>query len=362
LHLGTATGRDVLRQAELLAPLLDRLAEVDRLVLLGDSLELRHRPVREVLSASQPVLAAIGEALGPQGEVVIVPGNHDHHLLAGWIDRRGRAEQASGLGLESAVDWHSGETLAAVAASLGRPNVRASYPGVWLRDDVYATHGHYADRHTTVPMFERIGAGAMARVVREPCGGPQRAEDYEAVLAPIYAWIHAVAQTGGPKLGGSSHGASAQAWRTLSGGRGRTADRRARLRRRGLLIAFPALLAALNRAGIGPLRADISGPELRRAALRAFGEVVARLRVPAGQVIFGHTHRAGPIAGDDRSEWRSPAGGRMLNTGCWVHEPGFLGPRPDQSPYRAGFCTLLDPEGPATLVNLLDRVTGPTRA
>ena len=27
--------------------------------------------------------------------------------------------------------------------------VRAAYPGVWLRDDVYATHGHYGDRHTT---------------------------------------------------------------------------------------------------------------------------------------------------------------------------------------------------------------------
>ena len=61
---------------------------------------------------------------------------------------------------------------------------------------------------------------------------------------------------------------------------------------------------ALNRAGLGPLRADISGPELRRGALRAFGEVLTRLRVDAPHVIFGHTHRAGPLPADDRYEWR----------------------------------------------------------
>ena len=30
-----------------------------------------------------------------------------------------------------------------------------AYPGVWLRPDVYATHGHYVDLHITVPSFER---------------------------------------------------------------------------------------------------------------------------------------------------------------------------------------------------------------
>ena len=40
-----------------------------------------------------------------------------------------------------------------------------AYPGVWLREDVYALHGHYSDLHATVPTFERIAAGAMARFV-----------------------------------------------------------------------------------------------------------------------------------------------------------------------------------------------------
>ena len=107
---------------------------------------------------------------------------------------------------------------------------------MWLRDDVYATHGHYADRHTTVPILERLGAGVLARVVGQRGRRARRsAEDYEAMLAPMYAWIHAVAQTGGPDLGRSSHGTSARAWGALAQGRAAAA-----WRRRALVAAFPS--------------------------------------------------------------------------------------------------------------------------
>jgi hypothetical protein len=356
----------VLRQADSRSALLGALADgVDRLVLLGDVLELRQGPVRDALAEAAPVLSELAEALGPDGEVVIVPGNHDHHLLAGWLERRARKDVPPALGLEQAAEWQDGEPLAAVASALALAgHVRVAYPGVWLRADVYAMHGHYADRHTTVPMFERLGAGAMARIVRQPDGGPRATEDYEAILAPIYAWLHAVAQVGGPYLGASSHGASTQAWRTLEGGLDRRRDggspRRVRWRRRAIVAAFPVLIAALNRAHIGPLRTDISGPELRRAALRAMGEVVDRLGIDARHVIFGHTHRAGPLPGNDPVEWRAPSGAALTNTGCWVHEPSFLGPRPAESPYRAGFAVRLGDAGPPELVNLLDPV--PARA
>jgi hypothetical protein len=352
-----------LRRPRLLAALLEQLSDVERLVLLGDVLEFRHGPLRDALVAAQPIIAAIGEALGPGREVVIVPGNHDHHLIGGWSERRALGGPPRPLELETAVDWGPGDPLAEIASWLGPADVRAAYPGVWLRDDVYATHGHYCDRHTTVPMFERIGAGAMARIVGEPAGGPRRTEDYEAILAPIYSWLHAIAQSGGPKLGTSSHGASAQAWHVLGsgtetgGGRGLR-----RLRRRALIAGFPAAVFALNRSGLGPVSADISGPQLRTAALRAFGEVVTRLGVHARQVIFGHTHRAGPLPGDDPVAWRAPFGAGLLNTGSWVHEPGFLGSRPTESPYRAGFSVRLNEQGPAELANLLDPVTAPAPA
>ncbi|MGB0094259.1 MAG: hypothetical protein WBP81_17230, partial [Solirubrobacteraceae bacterium] len=99
--------------------------------------------------------------------------------------------------------------------------------------------------------------------------------------------------------------------------------------------------------------------ELRRAALRAFGEVLARLDISAAHVLFGHTHRAGPLPRDDRSEWRGPTGRAVLNTGSWVHEPAFLGAAPSESPYRPGFCARLGAEGPPELSCLLDGVRSP---
>jgi hypothetical protein len=329
--------------------LLQALSGCDRLVLLGDVLELRQGPVREALAGARDILGEIAAALGPGRQIVIVPGNHDHHLLAAWLERRAGTSAPPPLGLQSAVVWQAGDPLATVVGWLAPAEVEVAYPGVWLRPDVYAMHGHYADRHTTVPTLERLGAGVMARIVDEPAGGPQRAEDYEAILAPLYAWMYALAQNGGAALGAGSHGASAHAWRALSERGGRRG-----VRRRTLVAAFPAVIATLNRAQIGPLKADLSAAELRRAGLRAIGAVVASLGVRAGHVIFGHTHRAGPLAGDDRSEWRTSAGAALINTGCWVHEPSFLGRAPQRSPYRAGFAVRLDDDQPPELVNLLD--------
>ncbi len=302
------------------------------------------------------MLGEIGAALPAGAEVVIVPGNHDHELLAGWFERRRRSALTPALGLESGVDWRPGEALDALAGSLEPAEVRVAYPGVWLRDDVYATHGHYSDRHTTVPLFERLAVGAMARIVGEAADGPRSAEDYEAAQAPLYAWIHSVAQHGGARLGRGSHGVSTQAWSTL------TARRRRGVRQRAIAAGFPLAVAALNRAGLGPLRADISGAALRSGGLHAFGEVLRRLEVRAPHVVFGHTHRAGPLLSDDLREWQAPTGSRLLNSGCWVHEPAFLGSRPSKSPYRAGFSVAIEDQGSPRVANLLDGFTAPVPA
>ncbi len=310
--------------------------------------------MRDALAAATPVLAEIGDALGPGRQVLIVPGNHDHHLLDAWLERGARRGPRPPLGLESAVDWRAGEPLATVARALGPVDVEARYPGVWLREDVYALHGHYADRHTTIPMFERLGAGAMARLLGRPAAEARTAEDYEAVLGPIYAWLHAVAQGGGPARGGDggsgeSAGASARVWREMSRG-----PRQGGWRRRALMLGFPVGIATLNRAGLGPLTRDIHGAALRRAPLLALGEVLRCLGIDAEQVIFGHTHRAGPLPADDPGEWVSPTGARLLNTGSWTHEPVFLGRDPGSSPYRPGFAVSVPDAGAPELVNLLD--------
>jgi hypothetical protein len=324
------------------------VADVDRLVLLGDLIELRHGPERDALVSSREPLIALGAALPPAAEVVIVPGNHDHQLLAPWLERRSRDGPPSRLGLETEVEVAPGDALATLAEWLGPTRVRVSYPGLWLRPDVYATHGHYADLHLTMPTLERLAAGVMGRIVGLPPGGPVSAEEYEAALVPMYAWIHALAQRIAPELGGALHGGSVRGWKALTGTGRRT------LRGRAMAAAFPLGIAALNRTGIGPLRADLSGAALRQAGLYGIERSLQRLQVRAPYVVFGHTHRAGPLAGDDRSEWRTAVGTELINSGCWVAEPSFLGPDPGRSPYRVGFAVVVDDEGPPVLVNLLD--------
>ena len=49
LHLGTRLGRDVLRHPEALAVLLDAFDGIDRLVLLGDVIELAEGRPRQAL-------------------------------------------------------------------------------------------------------------------------------------------------------------------------------------------------------------------------------------------------------------------------------------------------------------------------
>src|SRR3954466_1344315 len=81
LHLGGRTGADVLRKPEAREPLLAAVRGIDRLVLLGDVLELRHGPPREALTASEPFFRELARALDPSAEVVLVAGNHDHQTI-----------------------------------------------------------------------------------------------------------------------------------------------------------------------------------------------------------------------------------------------------------------------------------------
>jgi hypothetical protein len=143
-----------------------------------------------------------------------------------------------------------------------------------------------------------------------------------------------------------------RAWRAL-GGHGGGSSPAHKLRRLALAGAFPLAVAALNRAGLGPLRTDISTAELRRAGLRAMGEVADRLGLGDAHVVFGHTHRAGPFPGDPESEWRGRAGARLVNSGCWTYNSVFLTPTPGESPYWPGTCVLVEDSGPPVLKRLL---------
>jgi hypothetical protein len=220
---------------------------------------------------------------------------------------------------------------------------------VWLRDDVYAIHGHYSDLHTTVPTFERLAAGAMARwVVHLPEQGA-RPDDYEAALAPIYAFLHQLTQRSDHAAVSAGAGASARAWVALAGeGRARHPVRAA-----ALGTGYAAAVAALNALGLGPVDRDLSGAALRRGGLRGIREVLRRLGVTAPHVVFGHTHRSGPWPRDDPGEWTTAAGTRIVNSGSWVYQPHFLSTEPNASPYWPGTAVLVDDEAPPRLIRLL---------
>jgi hypothetical protein len=350
LHLGARSGEDVLRRAELREPLLERVREADRLVLLGDTLELRDTPQRDAAAIGAPFVADLGRALGPDGEIVLAAGNHDHGLVAHWIDGRLETEPSGFLGLEQRLAPADAGTLAAALAEHAAPaRVTVSYPGLWLRDDVYAVHGHYSDLHTTVPTFERLAAGAMARWVTRLPDHDATPDDYEAALAPLYAWLHAVTQRNARSAVRDGGGASARAWVAL------TRDGEvSRLRRLALTAGYVGAVSALNAVGLGPLDRDLRGGSLRRGGLRGMREALRRLGVSAPHVVFGHTHRPGPLPTDDASEWRTDAGGRMHNCGSWVHQPHFLGTGPADSPYWPGTAILVEDEGPPRLLRLLD--------
>jgi len=63
-------------------------------------------------------------------------------------------------------------------------------------------------------------------------------------------------------------------------------------------------------------------------------------------VIFGHTHRTGPLERDEDREWVTPNGIRLVNTGNWVYEPVFLDRSPAESPYWPGGLVVVEDSGP----------------
>jgi hypothetical protein len=352
LHLGVRTGVDVLGRPEALDVLCSRLDGVDRLVLLGDTLELRHGPARDALARAEPVMRALGDALGPDGHVAIVAGNHDHALVAGWLDWRGRREVPEPLALDERVaPQYASWIVKRLAGWLAPASVEVAYPGLWLRDDVYATHGHYLDVHSVIPTLEVLAGRGMALMVGAV---PQQAspEDYEAVLAPLYAWIQASAQRSAATRRSAGGGSAIGVWRALEGSGGRRTPSRAALR-----AGFRATVAAANRAGLGPLGAELNGPAMRRAGLAAIAEVAGRLGLRPEHLISGHTHRTGMLERDRPSEWRTPSGTRLHNTGCWVFETHFMGRLPrGESPYWPGGAIVVDDDGPPRLERLLGDV------
>jgi hypothetical protein len=316
-HLGARLRRDVVRHPEALAALLDALAGVDRLVLLGDLVELLEGRPEHAMGVAEPVMRAIGDRLDPGAEVIVVPGNHDAELIVPWL----RANGVSAA-VDAAVPRDATPLLERLAGWLGPARVRVNYPGVWLSEGVWATHGHYLDRHLLPEVAFGVARGLLGRLPRDGAAPV----DYE--------------RAGGPSL----TRVEARLTRWLPRPLAALVDDLAELVR---AVTMPRRMS--------PLTVRLLGAQMRRASIPALGRVVHRLGVDADWVVFGHVHRCGPLLGDEPADWLGPGGRpRIVNTGSWVYEPVLVHHATPPHPYWPGGAVVLEDGGEPRAVGLLD--------
>jgi UDP-2,3-diacylglucosamine pyrophosphatase LpxH len=328
LHLGARLRRDVLRRREPLDALLAALDGVERLVLLGDIVELAEGRPSRAAEVAEPVLREIGARLGRGREVIVVPGNHDRMLVRPWLRERG----ASSLGVDTPVPLEATPMLARVASWLAPATVRVQYPGIWLSERVWATHGHYLDRHLLPESAFGLARGLLGRLPRDGAAPV----DYE--------------QAGGPSL--TRLEAFLTRWlpRPLAA----LLDDVAELSRAATMPGLPLRMVSRR---IAPLTVMLLGAQMRRASVPALARVVHRLGVEADWVIFGHVHRLGPLAGDNQERWLGPGGSpRIANTGSWVYEPLLVHRAAPPHPYWPGGAILLEEGRDPRAIGLLDHL------
>jgi predicted phosphodiesterase len=326
-HLGARLQRDVLRRPEPLEALLVALEDVERLVLLGDVVELLEGRPGQAMEVAEPVLRAVGTRLGGGREVIIVPGNHDAGLVRPWL----RARRVP-LAVDTPVPEDSTPMLARLVSWLRPAAVQVHYPGVWLAERVWATHGHYLDRHLLPEAAYGIARGLLGRVPRDGA----TPDEYERAGGPSLIRLEALLTRWLP--------------RPLAA----LVDDLAEFLRAATMPGVPRRLLSPH---IAPLNAMLHGAQTRRASIPALARVVHRLGIDADWVVFGHVHRSGPLAGDDPQRWQGPGGRpRIANSGCWVYEPLLVHRAAPPHPCWPGGAILIEDGREPQAMALLDHL------
>jgi UDP-2,3-diacylglucosamine pyrophosphatase LpxH len=303
LHLGQRGGVSVLERPRPLATLLEAIDSHDRLVLLGDTVEMQEVHWSVSFPIAEPILRAIAERLGPDKQLVLMPGNHDHGLVRDWTRTQG-----PDLARENLVPANASPTLERVVSWLEPTQVEVHYPGLWLADGVWATHGHYLNNY--LHPVSSWGLHARTRL------RPATPAAFESIAKH-------------PAAPHMRDGLPPERW----------LDRH-----------IPSRLA--------PVTSRILGNQMQRHALPALALATQALGVEADWVIFGHVHRRGPREGDDPQRWSVSGGSpRIVNTGSWRYEPVVVhGAGPDGG-YWPGGAVVIDEKGVPQSVGLLDGLT-----
>ena len=333
LHIAQAGGISVLEQPRPLGILLEELRQYDRLVLLGDTVELQDLPASRAFPIAEPILRAIGEAVGSGRAVsdavgsrraisgapgsrraisgapgsgrpiVLVPGNHDHVLVRNWA-----AAQGDSLERDAVVPPQASPELAQIVSWLGSERVEVRYPGVWLTDRIWAAHGHHLNFY--LRPVSSVG-------VLHP-----RRRQHPAELSLPSAYEHIPGSLSRQRV---RDGLPASRWHD------HLVSRR-----------------------LAPVVSRVLDVQMRRHGLPAMAHVAHALEVDADYVIFGHVHRLGPLAHDESSQWLGLDGAQQLiNTGCWRFEPIICQGRLTSHSYWPGGAVTIEADGVPRPVNLL---------
>lgn len=270
LHIGTSNSSDLLRNENVRECLKQQLLTTERLVLLGDIVELRHGAPQQSVDLAGIVLKDLSEALPADAKIIFVPGNHDHALINQWLKEKTQQGKQESFELEQTIQPADASPFAQqLADAFSNQDVVVNYPGVWLHENCYATHGHYLDFHLHLPTIERLALSLMTRLLLEDnCVTSVR--DYERCLEPVTAWIDTVSR-----------------WSDQRNSlvRGHSATLRKRLtetKKRSfsdvlLAGAFPAGVRVANCLGLGTFTSKLDGPTIRNDAIHAFTSVLENI-------------------------------------------------------------------------------------
>jgi len=304
MHLGQVGGISVLELAQPLERLLDSVRRYDRLVLLGDVIEMAEAHHTHSFPIAEPVLRAIGGAMRPGSQIVLVPGNHDHALIRAWAQAQGQA-----LEREAVVPHDASPLLAQVVDWLGAERVQVRYPGVWLSDEIWATHGHYLNYY----LRPISSVGLLHPRRRQRAADPRLPAGYERTA-------------GSPAKPHMRDGLPPQRWH----------DR-----------VIPPVLA--------PLLTRVLARQVRNHSLPALAHAAYALGVQAPWIIFGHVHRLGPMPGDAAPPWAGLTQGQQLvNTGSWRFEPVIDHHIHPPHPYWPGGAVTIEEDGIPKAIGVLD--------
>lgn len=279
LHFGDPFGCDLLRYdwaREALWPLLDG---ADQLVLNGDTWEFAFQDMRLAIAASRPFFCELSQRC-PGLTVVILPGNHDHHLVVQAADERREREALQLPDRDAFLVAPAERILKRLCPGV---RVRSAYP-MWVQDGVCYHHGHYLSSH-----LEGLGWSSFDRLQWMIWRQKRRhvgltGADYEALMSPLHELCYQVAQL--------PDGVRAQK------------DIERFLGRLAAVAGVPGQLGhqvaglvghVRSVAGRGPVSTDPPQTDSEITTghyLHAMAAVARNLRMSehADQLIFGHTH------------------------------------------------------------------------